>query len=331
MFSLCFQFEAKIQKFVPKNAMLAGMRPAEKFLFVIVILFILGLAFQFLGAFLAGWIYGFRFSEILSLQNFDDPTYVAASKLIQIVGSIGTFIIPALLFSYLFAGDLYSYYGFAKPVSIIPLLLTILMMVSVIPLINYMAELNLRMEVPIEALDRILRALEGDAEEMMVAFTATKTVWGLLVNLLMIGVIAAVGEELIFRGVLQRLMIGMFKNVHLGVVITAILFSAFHFQFFSFLPRFVLGLVLGYLMYYGRSIWYPILAHFVNNAMGVIYYYFSSKGSADDMLEEIGTSTLIPVAAVISLALFIFFAVLWYSQTGGFTTRSLQSGEIEKE
>lgn len=311
--------------------MLAGMRPAEKFLFVIVILFILGLAFQFLGAFLAGWIYGFRFSEILSLQNFDDPTYVAASKLIQIVGSIGTFIIPALLFSYLFAGDLYSYYGFAKPVSIIPLLLTILMMVSVIPLINYMAELNLRMEVPIEALDRILRALEGDAEEMMVAFTATKTVWGLLVNLLMIGVIAAVGEELIFRGVLQRLMIGMFKNVHLGVVITAILFSAFHFQFFSFLPRFVLGLVLGYLMYYGRSIWYPILAHFVNNAMGVIYYYFSSKGSADDMLEEIGTSTLIPVAAVISLALFIFFAVLWYSQTGGFTTRSLQSGEIEKE
>jgi len=310
--------------------MLAGMRPAEKFLFAVVVLFILGLAFQFLGAFLAAWIYGFRFTEILSAQDFSDPTYVAASKLIQIVGSIGTFIIPAFLFSFLFTGDLYSYYGFRNPVGTLPLLFTVAMMVSVIPFINYTAELNLRMEVPIEGLDRILRALEGGAEEMMVAFTATKSLWGLLVNLLMIGVIAAVGEELIFRGVLQRLMIGMVRNVHLAIVITAILFSAFHFQFFSFLPRFVLGLVLGYLMFYGRSIWYPIMAHFVNNAMGVIYYYFSSRGSADDMLEEIGTSTLIPVAAVISLALFIFFGVMWYSRIIGITTRSPLSGEIEK-
>ncbi len=310
--------------------MLAGMRPAEKFLFAVVVLFILGLAFQFLGAFLAAWLYGFSFTEILSLQDYSDPAYVAASKLIQIVGSIGTFILPAFLFSFLFAGDWHSYFEFRNPVAGIPLLLTVLMMASVIPFINYTAELNMRMEFPIQALDRILRALENEAEEMMVAFTTTRTLGGLLVNLLMIGVIASVGEELIFRGVLQRLMVGMVKNVHLAIVITAILFSAFHFQFFSFLPRFFLGIVLGYLMHYGRSIWYPILAHFINNAMGVIYYYFSSRGSADDMLEEIGTSTLIPVAAVISLALFIFFVVLWLYQVRGNTSLSHQSGKIEK-
>jgi len=310
--------------------MLGGMRPAEKFLFAVVVLFILGLAFQFLGAFLAAWIYDFRITEILSDADFSDPTYVAASKLIQIIGSIGTFILPAFLFSFLFAGDIYSYYGFRNPVYTIPLLLTILMMVSVIPFVNYTAELNLRMEIPIKALDRILRSLEGDVEEMMVAFTATKSLWGLMVNLLMIGVIAAVGEELIFRGVLQRLMIGMVKNVHLAVLITAFLFSAFHFQFFSFLPRFVLGLVLGYLMYYGRSIWYPILAHFVNNAMGVIYYYFSSRGSTDDMLEEIGTSTMIPMAAVISLGLFVFFGLWWFYQMNRHASQPPRSGEIGK-
>jgi len=310
--------------------MLGGMRPAEKFLFAVVVLFILGLAFQFLGAFLAAWIYDFRITEILSDADFSDPTYVAASKLIQIIGSIGTFILPAFLFSFLFAGDIYSYYGFRNPVYTTPLLLTILMMVSVIPFVNYTAELNLRMEIPIKALDRILRSLEGDVEEMMVAFTATKSLWGLMVNLLMIGVIAAVGEELIFRGVLQRLMIGMVKNVHLAVLITAFLFSAFHFQFFSFLPRFVLGLVLGYLMYYGRSIWYPILAHFVNNAMGVIYYYFSSRGSTDDMLEEIGTSTMIPMAAVISLGLFVFFGLWWFYQMNRHASQPPRSGEIGK-
>jgi len=315
---------------MPKNALLAGLRPAEKFLFSVVILFILGLAFQFLGAFLAAWIYGFSISEVLALGAYEDSRYVAASKLIQMLGSVGTFIIPAFLFSFLFEGYPFSYYKFRNPVGMTPMILVILMMVSVIPFINYMAEINLKMEIPIRALDQLLRTLETTAEEMMVAFTATDSIVGLLVNLLMIAVIAAVGEELIFRGLIQKLMTQMLRNAHLAILITALIFSAFHFQFFSFLPRFVLGIILGYLMYYGQSIWYPILAHFVNNAMGVIYYYFNSRGSADDMLEEIGTSTLIPVAAVISLALFLLFALLWYYQTGRFTTRSPQSGETEK-
>ena len=96
-----------------QKALLAGLKPAEKFLFTVVILFILGLAFQFLGAFLAAWIYGFSISEILTMGAFSDPRYVAASKLMQILGAIGTFIIPAFLFSYLYAGDLFSYYSFA--------------------------------------------------------------------------------------------------------------------------------------------------------------------------------------------------------------------------
>ena len=84
-------------------------------------------------------------------------------------------------------------------------------------------------------------------------------------------------------------------------------------------------------MFYGRSIWYPILAHFVNNAMGVIFYYFNSKGSTDDMLEEIGTSAMMPMAAVVSMLVFALFFVIWYYQTGGLTNRSLLSGEIEKD
>lgn len=315
---------------MPKHALLAGLRPAEKFLFSIIILFILGLAFQFLGAFLAAWIYGFSVSEVLSLGTYEDARFVAASKLIQILGSVGTFIIPAFLFSYLFEGDPFSYYRFRNPVTMLPLLLVVLMMVSVIPFINYLAEVNMKVEFPIRALDQLLRRLESTAEEMMVAFTAAKNIGGLLVNLLMIGVIAALGEELIFRGLLQKLLTQMIRNAHLAIVVTAVLFSAFHFQFFSFLPRVILGLILGYLMYYGKSIWYPILAHFVNNAMGVIYYYFYSRGSTDDMLEEIGTSTLIPVAAIVSLVLFLFCGLLWYYQVVNSTSRFPQSEEIEK-
>ena len=107
--------------------MLAGLRPSEKFLFAVVILFILGLGFQFLGAAVAAWIYGFGFTEILTLGNFEDPQYVAASKLIQILGSLGTFILPAFLFSYLFEGDLFSYYGFRNRTSAVTLVLVVAM------------------------------------------------------------------------------------------------------------------------------------------------------------------------------------------------------------
>ena len=307
------------------------MKPVEKFLFTVVILFILGLAFQFLGAILAALIYGFGVTDILSLGTFDDPRYVAASKLIQILGSVGTFIIPAFLFSYLFAGDLFSYYRFRDPADTVAILLTVVMMVSVIPFINYLAEINMRMEFPIEVIDRLLRSLEGEAEKIMRAFTATRSLWGLLVNLLMIGILAAVGEELIFRGLLQRLLINLVKNVHVAIIITAILFSAFHFQFFSFLPRFVLGIVLGYLMFLGRSIWFPIIAHFVNNAMGVVYYYFNSRGSADNMLEEIGTSTMMPITALISLLLFAVFFIVWYYRISVVTIRSRPYGGTETD
>lgn len=304
-----------------KHAMLAGLKPGEKFLFSVVILFILALLFQFFGAFLASFIYGFPVADILSLSAFENPEYVAASKLIQIIGSIGTFIVPAMLFSYLFMGDMFSLYRFKDPINWVAVFLTICMMVSVIPLINYLAELNLRMDFPIPSIDRMMRSLEADAETIMKAFMATKSFWGLIVNLLMIGVLAAIGEELIFRGLFQRLFTEMFKNAHIAILVTAILFSAFHFQFFSFLPRFILGIILGYLMYLGRSIWFPIIAHFANNAMGVIYYYFYSRGSSDDVLEEIGTSSLFPITALISLLIFAAFFIAWYYQVSVISNR----------
>ncbi len=311
-----------MQTYKKPQALLSGLRPGEKFLFAVVLLFIMLLLFQFLGAGLAGWIYGFRISEILSLGAYEDPNYVAASKLIQIIGSIGSFILPAFIFSYLFEGDLFSLYRFRKPIYPLSILLIVAMMAAVIPLINYLAEINLRIEFPVPALDRVLRSLEGEAERIMQAFTGTASLWGLLVNLFMIGVLAAVGEELIFRGLIQRLLSSMFKNAHLAILVTAILFSAFHFQFFSFIPRFVLGMILGYLMYLGGSIWYPIIAHFANNAMGVIYYYFTAKGGGDDVLEEIGTSSLMPMAALISLMSFALFFAMWYFLTERSSIRS---------
>ncbi|TAF81977.1 MAG: CPBP family intramembrane metalloprotease, partial [Sphingobacteriales bacterium] len=88
--------------------------------------------------------------------------------------------------------------------------------------------------------------------------------------LLMIAILPAIGEELFFRGTIQNIFTALFKNPHVAVWLTAILFSAIHLQFYGFLPRMFLGALFGYLFIWGKSIWLPILGHFLNNGFAVI-------------------------------------------------------------
>ena len=116
------------------------------------------------------------------------------------------------------------------------------------------------MEKSANALVKILLHMDGPAE--------------LLLNLLTVGVVAALGEELVFRGIVQQQMNKFVKNPILSIWITAIIFSAIHMQFVGFLPRMILGAGLGYLFYWSRSLWLPILVHFLFNSLQVVAYYF---------------------------------------------------------
>ena len=89
----------------------------------------------------------------------------------------------------------------------------------------------------------------------------------------MLAVLPAIGEELIFRGVFQKIFYDFFKSGHMAIWVTAFLFSALHFQFYGFIPRLILGLVFGYLFFWSGTLWLPVLSHFVNNAVPVIGVY----------------------------------------------------------
>jgi membrane protease YdiL (CAAX protease family) len=108
----------------------------------------------------------------------------------------------------------------------------------------------------------------------MFSFLDTTDPVVILYNIFLIAIVPAVGEELLFRGGIQNLLIRWLKNPHVAIIATAILFSAMHMQFLTFLPRFVLGLVLGYLMVYGRSIWYSIIGHFTNNFLSLVVFHY---------------------------------------------------------
>jgi membrane protease YdiL (CAAX protease family) len=105
----------------------------------------------------------------------------------------------------------------------------------------------------------------------------------MLLNLFMIAVLPAIGEELLFRGVFQKIFYTLFKSGHLAIWITAFIFSALHLQFFGFLPRFILGLIFGYLYYWSGTLWLPVISHFVNNAVSVIAAYIQGLNTVSEL------------------------------------------------
>ncbi|MDZ7777205.1 MAG: CPBP family intramembrane glutamic endopeptidase [Bacteroidales bacterium] len=138
-----------------------------------------------------------------------------------------------------------------------------------------------------------------------------RTSYGALAaNLLLIAVIPAIGEELFFRGVLQKVFTDWFSNAHAGIIITSVLFSALHMQFFGFLPRFVLGVLFGYYFYWSRSLWLPIFAHFINNGAAVVVAFLAARGSVDVDYEEFGSynqeSALVGIYFLLSMLLIFF-------------------------
>lgn len=302
-----------------------GIKPFPMLIFTSLSVIIIGFVFQFVAMFLGAVLFKVPLMELLDLGTMGSQSIINAVKFIQIFGGIGTFIFSSILLSFLYTGDWLGYFNIhAVPAA--PIVILFAIMIAGLPFVNYLTELNNQMIIPVERLEELLRTLEEQTESMMMKLIAVDNIGGLLINLLMIAVIPAIGEELLFRGLIQRHLTESFKNVHIAIIVTAIIFSLVHMQIYSFLPRFFLGIVLGYMLFIGRSIWYPIIAHFLNNALGVIFYYMVNKEKAGETLEEIGTSESMPVMAFFSLIAVVGFMMIFV-----WMTRTLKPGYSEKD
>ena len=222
-----------------------------------------------------------------SLTDLQNENTIFSLKFLQAWSSVGIFIVPPFLFAYL-SGNSLSF----KSVSRQQLMLTAVIMFFAMPLINGLSLWNEQLHLPgfLESVEAWMRAAEAKAMAITEAFLAVNTPLGLAVNILIIAIIPALGEELLFRGVVQKELSKWSGKVHLSIWITAFLFSAIHLQFLGFFPRFLIGGLLGYMFYWSGSIWLPILAHFVNNAVAVILYYMVAKGRLAADVETIGVN-----------------------------------------
>ncbi|MCE7056925.1 CPBP family intramembrane metalloprotease [Algoriphagus sp. AGSA1] len=134
-----------------------------------------------------------------------------------------------------------------------------------------------------------MREMEDQMAELTKFITDFQTIPELFAGILVIGILAGIGEEMLFRGLLQPKMHLYTGNAHVGIWLTAFIFSAIHVQFYGFLPRMLLGGIFGYLYYYSGSLTYPILAHIFNNTFTVLLIYASNQGWIDFDFESTDT------------------------------------------
>ena len=256
-------------------------------------------------------------SEWLNLLNVTDPTNGPVLKFLQITQSLSMFVLPPVIFGWFIVRDPWLYLNINKGPDRKLVTVVVFLAVLILPVLNILSVMNQGMQLPgfLSGIEDWMKRTEEQAGDLTTAFLTVHTFPGYLVNVLMIVLIPAFGEEFFFRGVLQKIFQRWFRNPHVAIFFVAMIFSAFHMQFYGFLPRFVLGLLFGYLFYWSGNIWYPVLAHGINNFLPVTLTYFFRNQFDPAELDTVGTGPGAWIWAVPALILSIVAVIYFYRTT----------------
>jgi uncharacterized protein len=289
------------------------IHPFSRLIFSLFIILVCFLVFLALSVIAAIPIFGLdAVMNMASMSDLSNPETIRLLKFFQVVQSFGLFIIPPIILASMFHHSIAGYLFLDRKVTPLSSLLVIALIFFALPVINFTGELNNQMHFPewASGVEDWMKNAEERAEELTKAFLKVENIGGLMFNLFMIALLPAIGEELLFRGVIQRIFTEWTRSHHWGIWISAILFSALHIQFYGFIPRMLLGVLFGYLLVWSGSIWLPIIAHFFNNAFAVIAMYLIDRGIVNPELEEIGAGAESYYAAFLSLGMVILLILL---------------------
>jgi len=264
------------------KGLLKTKSPGSQFLVLVGITLVSFFVIGIIGTIILASVSGTGVKELTEItkMDFSKPGMIGFVRGLQVVQFFSLFLVPVLICARLFSSNSKEYLGLKKPWHPGYYIAGIGIMLLAIPLTNIIGELNRNIPFP-DGIENWMKKAEDEASETIKALLSKRTVMDLVLNILCIAGLAAIGEELLCRGMAQRLLIKMFKSPWAGIIISAVLFSAMHMQFYGFFPRLALGILLGALYWYSGSLWASILAHFLYDALLITLAYFNP-----DMLNE---------------------------------------------
>ncbi|MDP1622378.1 MAG: CPBP family intramembrane metalloprotease [Bacteroidales bacterium] len=294
-----------------KQPLLQGLTPFTRILFLILLVITCFAGAFLIGLLVAGPLFGIGLNDLISsLTDFSDARTIRLLKFFQVIQSFGLFIIPAMLAGYFFERNSIRYLKLNKPSRLFAYIITFALMFASLPFINWMITVNEAIQLPgfLHVVEQWMKTTEAEAAKLTETFMNMPAFGGFLFNMVMIALLPAVGEEFMFRGVLQRMLKEWLGNIHVAIFISAFLFSAMHMQFYGFFPRMMLGMMFGYLFYWTGSLWLPVFGHFINNGSAVIFSYLAQHGLLNGDYEDFGATnnTIFIVFSALAILVLMF-------------------------
>jgi len=226
---------------------------------------------------------------------------IVLNRVLQVVGTFMMFGLPAFIFAYINnKTNPFGLLGFNRAVNSKQVFYTLIIVIAGLWVSEAFGLINEWIPIP-KRNEIYFRQLEDEYTKATVSLLSLKTIGGLLVSLFVIALMPAILEELLFRGCLQKVLYSLSKHTFLSIFLTSLLFSYSHASYYGFLPRFFLGMGLGYMYHYSKNIWLNILFHLVNNGI-VITMMFIMVQNGKTMqyaLENSGVTNNMPVAVVL--------------------------------
>lgn len=231
------------------------------------------------------YLNGLDFQVVLKNLSADTPIGTRNfMRAVMFINHFFSFILPSLITGWVvYKTQILKGFRLTKfPLLPVVGLGIVWLMVS-IPLVQYAYQVNKMIPLPDWMMD-----MENSTGNILEAIISKESFYEVIINVLLIAVIPAIGEELMFRGLIQQQIGRILKNEHLTVWISAAFFSAIHMQFQGFFARMILGALLGYLLIWSRSLWVPMIIHFLNNGIQVLALYVMDIKPSD--IDKIGES-----------------------------------------
>ena len=252
--------------------------------------------------------------NILFLQSeMGNPVYKDVLRWIQVISTFFVFFVPTIIMALYMSRKPFRFIGFNGYVSKRQYLLAILIMLAALPLSGVLGEVNKM--IPLSpALTAKFKMLEDQYTQQVKVISSIKGFPDYIASLILMALLPALFEEMLFRGGLQNLLFRQTKNIWLAIIVTSFIFSAIHMSFYGFLPRFMLGIVLGLLFQWTGSVWLAVIGHFVNNAVGVsqLYWYQRQGKTIEQVMMEDSTPLW---AGLIGLIVVIVLCIQYYIQS----------------
>ena len=274
---------------------------------IVLALFMLGgmLVFSSLGTLIVMLLY-----HTPNMLEASDP--VTAIRITQALTTIGAFLVPALLFAYCQNRQWFDYNAATRRPNQTMVNMVLILSVTLLPVVGVLSAFNQSIMPQEGSVAEFMRDMEEAANHILELVTSQRSSWDLISNILVFAVLAGICEEFFFQGSLQPLLMNWSKNPHVGILLTALIFSALHFQFYGFIPRFLLGVYLGYLFYWSRSLWLPILAHVLHNALSIMVdYTLQGRGINTDNMQYTDVHGSLPTAAACALISAMAIVYIW--------------------